>query len=107
MRLRIFLSFLMLITATRAETNLVTSATSFLPKFEVLIHKAMQQKMAPGLAVAFVVDGKIIFMIGLGVGEVGRSERVDTHTAFQIGSASRAITSVLAAILVRDGLVSL
>jgi beta-lactamase class C len=103
----VFLSFFMIIVPARAETNLVTSATSFLPKFEALIHKAMQQKKAPGLAVAIVVDGKVIFMKGFGVREVGRPEPVDIHTVFQIGSASKPITSVLVALLTRDHLLSL
>ena len=104
MKLRIFLSFLMVVLATRAETK---PATSFLPKFEVLIHKAMQQKKAPGLAVAIVMDGKVIFMKGFGVRDVEHLEPVDIHTVFQIGSASKALTSVLVALLNRDQLLSL
>lgn len=107
MKLRIFLSFLILVLATSAETKPVPLATSFLPKFETLIHQAMQEKKVPGLAVAIVMDGKIIFMKGFGVREVMRPEPVDTHTVFQIGSASKAITSVLVAILNRDQILSL
>lgn len=104
MKLRVFLLFLMIILGTRAETKPITS---FLPKFEALIHKAMHKKNAPGLAVAIVMDGKIIFMKGFGVREVGRPESVDIQTVFQIGSASKAITSVLVAILNRDQILSL
>jgi beta-lactamase class C len=107
MKLRILLLFLMLILATRAETTSISSPTSFLPKFEALIYKTMQEKKVPGLAVAIVMDGKIIFMKGFGVREVGRPETVDTHTVFQIGSASKAITSVLVALLNRDQILSL
>ena len=107
MKLRVFLSFLILILATPAETKPVPPATSFLPKFETLIHQAMQEKKVPGLAVAIVMDGKVIFMKGFGVREVGRPEPIDTHTVFQIGSASKAITSVLVAILNRDQILSL
>ncbi|MBX9785873.1 MAG: beta-lactamase family protein [Alphaproteobacteria bacterium] len=90
-----------------AETKSTAPATFFLPKFEALIDQAMQEKKVPGLAVAIVMDGKIIFMKGFGVREVGRPEPVDTHTVFQIGSASKAITSVLVAILNRDQILSL
>lgn len=107
MKLRFFLSFLILILATPAQTKPTTPATSFLPKFETLIHQAMQQKKVPGMAVAIVMDGKVIFMKGFGVREIGRPEPVDTHTVFQIGSASKAITSVLVAILNRDKILSL
>ncbi|MDZ4323242.1 MAG: serine hydrolase domain-containing protein [Alphaproteobacteria bacterium] len=107
MKLRVFLSFFILILATPAETKPVPPATTFLPKFEALIHQAMQEKKVPGLAVAIVMDGKVIFMKGFGVREVGRPEPVDTQTVFQIGSASKAITSVLVAILNRDQILSL
>lgn len=107
MTLRILLLCLMVILATRAETTSISPTTSFLPKFETLIHKTMQEKKLPGLAVAIVRDGKIIFMKGFGVREVGRPEPVDTHTVFQIGSASKAITSVLVALLNRDQILSL
>lgn len=107
MKLRVFFSFLILILATPAETKPVPPVTTFLPKFEALIHQAMQQKKVPGLAVAIVMDGKVIFMKGFGVREVGCPEPVDTHTVFQIGSASKAITSVLVAILNRDQILSL
>ena len=107
MKLRVFLSLLILILATPAETKSPPPVTSFLPKFEALIHKAMQQENVPGMAVAIVMDGKVIFMKGFGVREVGTQEPVDTHTVFQIGSASKAITSVLVAILNREQILSL
>jgi len=78
-----------------------------LPKFEAFIHKAMQQKKTPGLAVAIVRDGKVIFMKGFGVRTVGCRDPVDIHTVFQIGSTSKAITSVLVAILNRDQILKL
>ncbi|MBL8677330.1 MAG: serine hydrolase [Alphaproteobacteria bacterium] len=95
MKLRVFLSIFILIFTPCAETKSSAPITSFLPKFEALIDQAMQQKKVPGLAVAIVMDGKVIFMKGFGVREVGRPEPVDIHTVFQIGSASKAITSVL------------
>lgn len=107
MKLRVFLLLLILILTAPAETKSTTPAISFLPKFEALINQAMQQKKVPGLAVAIVMDGKVIFMKGFGVREVGRPEPVDTHTVFQIGSASKAITSVLVALLNRDQILSL
>lgn len=107
MKLRVFLSILIVILATPFEIGSAASTTSFVPKFEGLIHKAMQEKKVPGLAVAIVMDGKIIFMKGFGVREVGCPEPVDTRTVFQIGSASKAITSVLMAILNRDQILSL
>lgn len=83
------------------------STATFLTDFEALIRKSMKQKKVPGLAVAIFKDGKIIFMKGFGVRTVGRPEPVDTHTVFQIGSTSKALTSVLVAILNRDKILNL
>lgn len=107
MKLSVFLSFLMIMLTTREMHAETRSITSFLPRFEALIHSTMQQKKVPGLAVAIVKDGKIIFIKGFGVRTVGRPEPLDTHTVFQIGSASKAITSVLVAMLIRDQVLSL
>lgn len=107
MKLRIFASLFIFLLATCVETKSATPISSHLSKFETLIHKSMKQRKVPGLAVAIVMDGKVIFMKGFGVREVGHSEPVNTHTIFQIGSASKAITSVLVALLNRDKILSL
>lgn len=107
MKLRVFLVLLVIILATHVQAKLGDSVTSLFPKFETLIHKAMQQKKVPGLAVAIVMDGEIVFIKGFGVRTVGHPEPVDIHTVFQIGSASKAITSVLVAILNRDRILTL
>lgn len=103
MNFKILISLLLFI----LSTNTHASSIAFLPKFEALVQKTMQQKKVPGLAVAIVVEGQIVFMKGFGVRTVGNSEPVDIHTVFQIGSASKAITSVLVAILNRDQVLSL
>lgn len=107
MRLRVILPFFMIIFGSSIHAGPTNSITYLLPKFEALIHKAMELKKTPGLAVAIVKDGKIIFMKGFGVRTIGRPELIDIHTVFQIGSASKAITSVLVAILNRDRILSL
>ncbi|MBM3468254.1 MAG: beta-lactamase family protein [Alphaproteobacteria bacterium] len=107
MKLRIIFLLFMLILTTHAKTSSASSPTSFLSEFEALIHKSMHQKKVPGLAVAIFMDGKIIYIKGFGVRTVGRPELIDTHTVFQIGSASKAITSVLVALLKRNKILSL
>lgn len=107
MSLRAIFSLFMVILVAPAHARPAGSITSLLPKFETLIHKSMEQKKTPGLAVAIVKDGKIIFMKGFGVRTAGHPEPVDIHTVFQIGSASKAITSVLIAILKHNQILSL
>src|SRR4051812_3295867 len=108
-RMRFIIALLLIISNVQATTSTPSpsSITHLLPPFEALIHKAMQQKKVPGLAIAIVKDGKVVYMKGFGVRTVGRPDPVNIHTVFQIGSASKAITSVLVAILNRDKILSL
>lgn len=107
MKFKITLALLLAIFCSHIAAEQANTVIPFLPKFEALIHKGMQQKKVPGLAIAIVMNGQIVFMKGFGVKTVGQPEPVDTHTMFQIGSASKAITSVLVAILNRDQILSL
>lgn len=67
----------------------------------------IQQKFAvPGMAVAIVKDGKVLFAKGYGVREAGKSDKVDTATLFGIGSNTKAFTTAALAILVDEGKLS-
>lgn len=57
----------------------------------------------PGMAVAVVQDGKILFAKGYGVRRRGGAEPVTPETVFQVGSTTKAFTSALVALLVEKG----
>jgi beta-lactamase class C len=107
MKLKILFAFLIAISigAVKAVSN--NSTLPLLTKFETFVNKAMQEKKVPGLAVAIVLDGQIIFLKGFGVKTVGNPDPIDIQTVFQIGSASKAITSVLVSLLNREQIISL
>ncbi len=105
MKFAVFLFALILGTYSQATPPL--QINTLLPKFETLIKKSMRDKKIPGMAVAIVKDGKVIYMKGFGVRKLGSAEPINTRTVFQIGSTSKAITSVLVAILNRDKTISL
>jgi CubicO group peptidase (beta-lactamase class C family) len=64
----------------------------------------IQQTFAvPGMAVAIVKDGKVLFAKGYGVVAAGKSEKVDADTLFGIGSNTKAFTVAALAILVDEG----
>jgi CubicO group peptidase (beta-lactamase class C family) len=56
----------------------------------------------PGMAVAVVKDGQLVFSEGLGVRELGKPAPVDTQTLFAIGSTTKAMTAALMAMLVDE-----
>ncbi len=64
--------------------------------------KAAKDWKVPGLAMAVVKDGKMVLSKGYGVRELGRSEPVDEHTLFAIGSTTKAMTAALVGMLVDE-----
>ena len=58
---------------------------------------------APGLAIGIVEHGKVTWAKGYGVRRLGRPERVDARTLFQIGSTTKAFTAAALAMLVDEG----
>ncbi|HEV2532761.1 serine hydrolase [Phenylobacterium sp.] len=60
----------------------------------------------PGMSVAIVKDGKVLFAKGYGVREAGKPDKVDADTLFGIGSNTKAFTVAALAILVDEGKLS-
>ncbi|GGK10491.1 serine hydrolase [Luteimonas terricola] len=57
----------------------------------------------PGVAVAVVKDGELVFAGGWGEREVGKAEVVDADTLFSIASITKAFTSASLSILADEG----
>jgi len=72
------------------------------PDTDAYVAEAMQTFGPPGLSLAIVEDGKIVKAKGYGVRRLGTKLAVDEHTAFPIGSESKAFTSAALAILVDE-----
>jgi CubicO group peptidase (beta-lactamase class C family) len=85
-------------------TVLVASATGAAAAppadIDAYVAKTMQTFGNPGLSLAVVEDGKIVKAAGYGVRKMGTNLTADEHTAFPIGSESKAFTSAALAILV-------
>lgn len=74
--------------------------------FDAYVTKAMHDWKVPGLAIAIVKDDSLIFIKGYGTRTMGTHQPpqpVDDHTLFAIGSASKAFTATLVAMLVDEG----
>ncbi|HET7458671.1 MAG TPA: serine hydrolase, partial [Gemmatimonadaceae bacterium] len=56
----------------------------------------------PGLAIAVVKDGRVVFAKGYGVRELGKPAPVDTNTLFAIGSTTKAMTAAAMGMLVDE-----
>ena len=81
---------------------LVSAQPEPLAGFDALITKAVKDWRIPGLAIAVVKDGQLVFAKGYGVRELGKPDLVDTHTLFAIGSTTKAMTAALVGMLVDE-----
>ena len=73
-----------------------------LADFDEYAEAVRQAWQVPGMAIAVVLDDKVVFTKGYGVKQVGGAEKVDEQTIFQIGSTSKAFTGALVAMQVDE-----
>ena len=71
---------------------------------DAYIAESMPDWDIPGLAVAVVHEGEVVFARGFGVKEVGRDDPVEAGTMFQIGSVSKSFAAAAIGALVDEGL---
>ncbi len=99
----IFISTIALVLSTHAFAQNKFISDSL----DAYIVREMQRWNLPGMAVAIVKDGKTIVMKGYGVREVGKSDKVDENTLFQIASNTKAYTGTSLALLDNEKRISL
>lgn len=86
-----------------AVTSFVSWAQVDLKKLDNYYIKALKDWDVPGMSIAIVKDGKIVFSKGYGVKTLGRPEAPDENTLYAIASNSKAFTSAAMAQLVDEG----
>lgn len=70
---------------------------------DAYVTQALRRFNQPGVAIAVVKEGKVVFQQGWGVRAVGRPEPVTAQSVFQVASNSKAVTAAALAILVDEG----
>jgi CubicO group peptidase (beta-lactamase class C family) len=68
--------------------------------------KAMDQLGIPGVGLALIENGRIVYEGGLGVKELGLADPVDEHTRFMVASNTKGMATLLLARLVDENKVS-
>jgi len=71
--------------------------------FDTYVETSRNLYQVPGLAIAVVKDGKVIFKKGYGVRQLGTANAVDTQTLFACASTTKAMTATCMAMLVDEG----
>lgn len=74
-------------------------------KVDGLAQELMASSGIPGMAVAVVADGKMVFAKGYGVRSAGKSGKVDADTVFYLASVSKPIGATVVARQVGKGLI--
>lgn len=70
---------------------------------DALVEKTLKTFDVPGIAVAIVKDGKIVYAKGYGVASLATGKKVDENTLFGIASNSKAFTTAAIGILCDEG----
>ena len=99
LRCVLFAVALTCVATARAQTNPPADLDAY-------VTRAMKTFEVPGMAVAIVKDGKIVFSKGYGVRKLGDPTPVDENTLFGIGSNTKAFTAAALATLVDEGRIS-
>src|ERR1700723_704504 len=66
------------------------------------VETSMQELGVPGVSIALIDGGKIVYEGGFGVRELGKPERVDENTLFMAASNTKGMTTLLLAELVDE-----
>lgn len=90
--------------ATTAEQDTAsTGLPPMLQDFGAYVDSARKTFDVPGIAVAIVKDGKVVYEQGFGLREIGKPDKVDAHTLFAIASNTKAFTAAALQMLAEQG----
>ena len=71
--------------------------------FDSVIERAIKDFKVPGLAIAVVKDGEVIYAKGFGLRDIEKDLPVTPRTLFAIGSCTKAFTTFVMGTLVEEG----
>ena len=101
--LKLHLIVFVLVFAAAADARAQQAQPADLDDYVV---RSMKTFEVPGMAVAIVKDGKVVFSKGYGVRQLGEGTLVNENTLFGIGSNTKAFTAAALATLVDAGKLS-
>jgi len=90
-------------TAQKKAAKFQLTNTQVANAFDMYVQSALQTWKTPGISVAVVKDGKIVFKKGYGVRELGKPEPYTSTTLSTCASTTKAMTAVCMGILVDEG----
>jgi len=89
------------------DENIQPNIDPAFSKIEAEILDSIKKKRIPGCAIAIVYRNQIVKIGGYGYRSLGKEDRIDADTVFQLGSVSKPIAATLASQLEYRGLLKL
>jgi CubicO group peptidase (beta-lactamase class C family) len=86
-----------------AAADPIMAAKTALAGFDSFLTEAIKAWEVPGMAVAIVKDGEVVFAQGFGLRDVAHKLPVTPKTLFAIGSCTKAFTTFVLGTLVEEG----
>ncbi len=89
--------------ALAADADPAAAMKKSLEGFDAVVDKAIRDFKVPGLAIAIVKDGRVIYARGFGLRDVEKKLPATPRTLFAIGSCTKAFTTFVMGTLVDEG----
>ena len=83
-------------TAHKLDAKRIEALKSF-------VADSMKKLQIPGVGLALIEDGRIVYEGGIGVKELGKPDPVDQHTLFMVASNTKSMATLLLAKLADEG----
>ncbi len=83
-----------------------TKLDSILSEYDAYLEDFIKEREVPGVAIAIVVNNQVEYIKGFGVKKVGEKDSIGIHSVFRIASVSKGFASVLAGLLVKNGVLN-
>jgi CubicO group peptidase (beta-lactamase class C family) len=104
MRCILFIStFFLFFHISPAQKNNTANDAKLIAAFDEYIKQALPRWQTPGISIAVVKDGKIVFKKGYGLRELGKPQPYTTATLSACASTTKAMTAVCMGMLVDEG----
>ena len=104
--MKIIVRILSVVFCVSIFTNVLFAQKAFEKELDFYIDNARVEWNIPGLAIALIKDGKVIYEKGFGVKELGKEGKVDENTLFSVASNTKAFTALAVGLLVQQGKLS-
>ena len=99
----IFLLTFYVLVFTSTLTNAQTDKAALIQKLEQKVPEFLEQRNVPGMAIAVMDKGKVIYQNGYGYADLVTSKPITAQTGFNIGSISKLFTAFGILKLVENG----